>query len=254
MTNTDMTTNLPNDTRFEDLIKQAGKLGTLSVVSATAKPNLAIDLVRGIADGVLDTDDKIDQHFDAYLASRSKATAKNTLTQGLKEDNENSIKANRSKQRQLAEAAKLPAVDFVEVLQQVTDVRAELIAGETKVKPAYDAMVDVARAQLKQPLEQLDVETIGKLVAKAEAKEKDILAKLADEYKRTYKLAEKMAEDMLDTTHIEAARDAIADAITALDGEVPAMSKQAKEDEEAIGFLMRKGYTKAQARGIIAKQ
>lgn len=254
MTNTQDNAALPNDTRFEDALKQASKLGAMSVMSALAKPNLAIEMVRGVVDNFIDTEEKYEQHLDSYFASRAKATAKNTLTQGLKEDNEASMKSQRSKQRQIYEMALLPAIDPVALLNEVTDRRTALIAGDVKVKPAYDAYVDVARAQKKQPLEQLTGDILDKIITKPEAGEKDIIAKLVDEYKRTYKLAEKMAEDMLDTTHIEAARDALSDAISALDGEVPSMTKESKKDDEMVGFLMAKGYTKAQARDIVASK
>lgn len=250
MTNTtqnDTNTAIPNDTRFEDLIKRARALGTESVKGEASKPNHALELVRGIVDGVLDTQDKIDEHFDVYMDSRTKAISKNPLLQG----NANSDKAQRSKQKQVAEMAKLPAIDAVELLAEVNDRRAALIAGEVKVKPAYDAYVDVARAQLKQPLEQITGEALDKIISKAEPKEKDTLAKLAEEYKRVYKIAEKMAEDMLDTSHIENARDAIADAIVALDGDIPAMTKASKKEDEMIGFLMSKGYSKADAKLLV---
>lgn len=246
MTNT-QNDDLVNDTRFEDAIKRARALGTESVKGEASKPNHALELVRGIVDDVFDTQEKIDQHFDAYMDSRAKAISKNPLLQG----NPGSDKAQRSKQKQIAEMAKLPAIDAVELLAEVNDRRAALIAGEVKVKPTYDAYVDVARAQLKQPLEQLAGEALDKIIAKPEAKDKDLVTKLAEEYKRIYKLGEKMADDMIDTTHIEAARDAIADAITALDGEVPSMSKADKKDDEMIGFLLSKGYTKEQATALV---
>jgi len=251
MTNTQDTTNtaIPNDTRYEDAIKRARALGTESVKGEASKPNHALDLVRQIVDGVFDTQEKIDEHFDVYMDSRTKAISKNPLLQG----NANSDKAQKSKQKQIAEMAKLPAIDAVELLAEVNDRRAALIAGEVKVKPAYDAYVDVARAQLKQPLEQITGEALDKIISKAEPKEKDTLAKLAEEYKRVYKIAEKMADDMLDTSHIEQARDAIADAITALDGDVPSMTKASKKEDEVIGFLMAKGYSKQDAI-LIAKK
>lgn len=247
MTNTNQNDTLVNDTRFEDLIKRARALGTESVKGEASKPNHALELVRGIADDVLDTQDKIDEHFDVYMDSRTKAVAKNPLLQG----NSGSDKAQRSKQKQIAEMAKLPAIDAVELLAEVNDRRAALIAGEVKVKPAYDSYVDVARAQLKQPLEQITGDALDAIIKKAEAKEKDTLAKLAEEYKRVYRLNEKMAEDMLDCTYIEQAVSAIGDAIAALDGDIPAMTKASKKEDEIIGFLMSKGYSKADAKLLV---
>lgn len=249
MTNDTQNDHLANDTRFEDAIKRARALGAESVKGEASKPNHALELVRGIVDDVFDTQEKIDQHFDVYMDSRAKAISKNPLLQG----NPGSDKAQKSKQKQIAEMAKLPAIDGVELLAEVNDRRAALIAGEVKVKPTYDAYVDVARAQLKQPLEQITGEALDKIIAKAEPKEKDTLAKLAEEYKRVYKLNEKMAEDMLDCTYIEQAVSSIGDAITALDGDIPSMTKASKKEEEMIGFLMSKGYSKADAK-MIAKR
>lgn len=248
MTNThDTDVALVNDTRFEDALKRAAKLGAESVKGEASKPNHALELVRNIVDDVFDTQDKIDAHFDAYMAARTKAKSTNPLLQG----NPDSDKAQKSKQKQIAEMAKLPAIDAVELLAEVNDRRAMLIDGEVKVKPAYDAYVDVARAQLKQPLEQIRGEALDAIIAKAEAKEKDTLAKLAEEYKRIYRLNEKMAEEMIDCTHIEAALASIGDAITALDGDIPAMTKADKKDEEMVGFLMAKGVSKADAIAIV---
>lgn len=243
--NTDVT--LVNDTRFEDALKKAAKLGAESVKGEASKPNHALELVRNIVDDVFDTQEKIDAHFEAYMAARTKAKASNPLLQG----NPDSDKAQRSKQKQIAEMAKLPAIDAVELLNEVNDRRAMLIDGEAKVKPAYDSYVDVARAQLKQPLEQLTGEALDAIIKKPEKKDTDTLAKLAEEYRRVYRINERMAEEMLDCTHIEAAVSAIADAITALDGEVPAMTKADKKDEEMIGFLMKKGVSKADATAIV---
>jgi len=245
---TSLAHNIQNDTRFEDMIKRASQLGRDSVKSALSKPNLALELVRGIMDQVLDDDDKINAHFDAYLAARAKETAKNVLTHGLAEDNENSIKANRSKQMQLAKLAALPAIDAAALLDEVTDRREQLLLGGVKVKPAYDSFVDVARAQLKQPLEQLDGDTLDKLISKPEPKDKDTLAKLTEQYKRTYRLAEQMGDEMLDCTYIEAARDSLADAIRALDGELPSMTKEQKKEDEIVAFLIKNGFSKEVAR------
>jgi hypothetical protein len=250
MTNTQNDTQndtLKNDNRFEELIKRARALGTESVKGEASKPNHALELVRGIVDEVLDTQEKIDQHFDVYMDGRTKAVAKNPLLQG----NAASDKAQKSKQKQIAEMAKLPAIDGVELLSEVNDRRAALIAGEVKVKPAYDAYVDVARAQLKQPLEQITGEALDAIIKKAEPKEKDTLAKLAEEYKRIYKINDKMAEDMLDCTYIEQALASIGDAITALDGEVPSMTKAAKKEDEVMAFLISKGYSKETARSMV---
>ena len=245
-----------NDTRFEDAIKRASSLGKDSVKSALSKPNLAIDLVRGIADGVFDDDDKVNAQFDAYLAARTKEVAKNSLAQGLSEDNENSLKANRSKHNAIAGYARhlmTLEADPVELLQEVMDRRVQLIAGDRKVKPTYDCFVDVARAQKGQPLEVISGDALDAIICKPETKEKDTLKKLQEEYSRVYRLAAQMGDEMLDCTYIEQARDSIADAIRALDGEVPSMSKADKKDDELIAMLVGKGYSKEDARLLVKR-
>lgn len=255
---TSLAHNTTNDTRFEDMLARAKKLGAESVKGSTSKPAHAAELVRGIVEGVLDTQDKLDAHWDAYGAARAKEIAKNPTLQGMSSDNDKSLKAQRSKQKQIELWANLPIMksseddDAVAELDVISTLRTNLIKGEVAVKPLYDCYVDVARAQLKQPLERITSEVMEKVIAKPEAKSKDLIQKLREQYSRIYKLGEAMAEDMIDCTHIEAARDALADAIVALDGEVPSMSKADKKDDEMVGFLMAKGYSKADARAIVA--
>lgn len=252
-----------NDTRFDDAMKRAKRWGSESVKSALSKPNLGMDLVTGVAEGYIETLEQMEQHFEVYRSARAAETAKHVIAQGLNEDNEKSINAQRSKQKQLFDAAKLPVfleqVDGVTVntapdmIHKTIERRKAAFDGGVKVKPSYDCMVDVARAQLASPTVKLDDDTIDKIVAKPEKKDAELVDKLRDEYKRVYNLAEKMGDAMLDCEHIEAARESIADAIRALDGEVPSMSKAQKKDDEMVGFLMSKGMSREQARAIVAK-
>jgi hypothetical protein len=248
-----------NDNRFELAIKRARELGRDSVKSALSKPNLAIELVRGIVDDVIDDDTKIEGLFDAYVAARTKEVAKHATALGANEDNENSIKSNRSKHRQLALMANLPILKkeedgAVQLLEEVTERRTALISGGIKVKPTYDAYVDVARAQLKQDRERIGGDLIDAIIAKPDAKESELIDKLITQYKGVYRLAEKMAADQVDVTHIDTARHALGDAITALGYELPAMTKESKKEAEVVGFLMAKGFGKEQAREIALKK
>jgi hypothetical protein len=252
------TETLANDTRLKDAIKLAGKLGGESVKSALAKPQLYAALCRGAADGYF-TEDDVKPYFDAYLAGRTKVVNGNKIALGEKEDNANSFAANLSKLNNMFKLGMLTTAGIVDgpaLLDKVIDRREYLFIGGRKVKATADAMLDVAKAQLKTPTTPLSDDAMDEVICRKEAEEKTLIKKLTDQYTKTYKLAEEMGDAMLDCTHIEASRDALADAIRALDGEVPVVGKKGKDkmDEEMVEFLIsKKGMSKADAIAFVKR-
>lgn len=252
MTNT--TETLVNDTRLADAIKVATKLGGESVKSALAKPQLYVAICRGSADGFI-ADKDVKPVFDAYLGGRTKIVAGNKIALGDKEDNANSYAANLSKANNMHKLGMLNHAGIIDgpaLLDRVIERREYLFDGGRKVKATADAMLDVAKAQLKQPTEELSEEQLDEVIARPEKEDKTMLRKLVDEYKKLYKLAGEMGDEMLDCTHVEASRDAMADAIRAMDGEVPSMVK-GKKDADDVEFLMSKGMSRNDALAFIRR-
>ena len=245
---------LANDTRLKDALKLAGRLGGESVKSALAKPQLYAALCRGTADGYM-TEDDVKAFFESYLAGRTKVVNGNKIALGDKEDNQNSYAANLSKLNNMYKLGSLNSAGVIDgpaLLDKVIDRREYLFNGGRKVKATADAMLDVAKAQLKTPSAELTDEQLDEVICRKESEEKTLLKKLTDQYTKVYKLAAEMGDAMLDCTHIEASRDALADAIRALDGEVPAIGKKDKESAD-IEFLMSKGLSKSDALAFIRK-
>ncbi len=233
MTNA-QTSNLINDTRLADLNKLVKTLGTKSANSALAKPQMALAIVQARADGVIGDDDGA-KTYDTYLEGRRSVLAKSTLGAGAEDGG--SYKANVSKNTQLLKAAGLPGIDFPEVLTRSTSLRADLVANDEKVKAPFDAYVDLARAQLKQPGEVLSDDEITGVIRKKEAAEKELVDKLI----AAYKTARKLQDDF----NVQAMSDVVAsyaDAITEAGGEVPAVTKEEKEAAKATAFLVSRGF------------
>jgi len=249
---------LSNDNRLKDALKLAGKLGGESVKSALAKPQLYAALCRGTADGYIGEDDT-KRFFDSYLAGRTKVVNGNKIALGDKEDNQNSYAANLSKLNNMFKLGSLNSAGVIDgpaLLDKVIDRREYLFNGGRKVKATADAMLDVAKAQLKQPSQEMTDEQLDEVICRKESEEKTLLKKLADEYTKVYKLAAEMGDAMIDCTHIEASRDALADAIRALDGEVPVIGKKGKDkaDDEMVEFLItRKGMSKSDAIAFLRR-
>jgi hypothetical protein len=233
-----MTTNLVNDTRFADLTKTVKKLGAESANSALAKPKMALSIVQARIDGVIG-DDAGAMTYDIYLEGR-RATLEKASSLGADAEDAGSYKANVSKNTQLLKAGGLIAagVDFGDVLTQATRVRESLVKAGDKVKPTYDAYVDLARAQLKSPTTQLDEDAIIGIVRKKEAAEKELVDKLV----AAYKVARKLQEDF-PCQPMETAVAAYADAITEAGGDIPAITKEEKKEAAAMAFLASRGVT-----------
>jgi hypothetical protein len=228
---------LTNDQRLAETNKLIRKLGTESAHSALAKPKMALAIAQARADGLI-TDDAGSSTYDTYLEGRRAVLAKSAL--GAGNEDGGSYKANVSKNTQIIKAAGLVAagVDFLDVLARTAAVRENLVKADEKVKAPFDAIVDVARAQLKSPEAALDDDAITGIVRKKEAAEKDLIAKLVDDYKRIYKRAEEFP--------CQALSDAVAnigDAINEAGGEVPPMTKDEKEAAAAMAFMTKAGFT-----------
>lgn len=227
-------TTLKNDTRFDDLRSLARELGRDKASGADAKMKLVLACVRAAYDGYL-TGDDVETVYTEFVTAESK--------KAVHEHTAGGVKANVSKLKQPVLAALLPKVDFVATCDRVVDLRDELrseINGndedKRKLKAGFDAIVDIARAQLKSPDADLDDDTLRGMLA-TERMPKDEMQKLTDAYKKAYKLWED-----LPSAHTEAAVHAYADAIKEADGDIPPMTKEEKKAADAIAYMRSRGF------------
>lgn len=144
------------------------EFGSQQAAGVDARPKLAFAVVQAAHGGLLDTKTKDSEGkddaarvYDAHMAGFS-AKALHT---------ENGQKANTSKVRQLIEFGLIDA-NAPAVLASAADMRKRLAGSKVKVKPAFDAYVDVARARNKSTYALTDVE-IEAAVRRGEADEKN---------------------------------------------------------------------------------
>jgi hypothetical protein len=223
------------DTILSAIDREMAKLGAESI--NIARPKLAITLVKHAAAGEIDEDD-VEARYDAYLAGREKTQAKNALAQGVEDGN--GKKANVSKCRQLVRMAMLPALADGEadmLVSRTVTVRGNLIGTDAKVEAPFDAFVKVARRQLDQPDTVLTDEQIAEAVKKPEKADKSEIDKLIDLYKKSAKLHEVLTQN----NALQRAVAEMAEAITEAGGEIPALTKEEKEEQAAMAYLAKRG-------------
>ena len=153
---------LSNDKRKADFMKQVGKFGEEAALGRDALPKLAHAVVKAVADGILDVNEKDDKGNDAAAIVYEKYVAQETK-KALHERSAAGKKANISKLRQLMQFGAMTTIDPVEQMQKAFDARENMIADDNKVKPAYPFYVDMARKQLSQtaPLSDRELEALA---------------------------------------------------------------------------------------------
>ena len=228
-------TNTINAKTIEATYKALDKLAVADANGALCKPKIGLTLATDARDGAITPDDA-EALYDRYKEKRRAELAKNNRLADDKPDSKQGRAANISKNVQLITCAILPNVDGVATLENMLDARLEMSGSDT-VWPAFESMVIAARAQLKSPDVQLTMDELRTLCVKPEAKEKDLIAKLVEDYKRMTK-----RHDEFPCQAIEAAVHAIGDAIQEAGGELPAMTK---EEKAKAAFV-----TKARAMGL----
>jgi hypothetical protein len=230
------------DTRLSDTNKLIRKLGSESAHSVLAKPKMALAIAQARVDGIIGDGDG-EAMYNVYLEGRKNVLSKSTI--GAGEDDSTSLKANVSKNTQIIKAAGLPGVDFIDTMTKATSERESLAKSGEKVKPMFDAYVDLARAQLKEPTVALSDEAITGIVRKKEAAEKEIVDKLIAAYKNARKLGDEFpCGPMADVV------DAYKKAIEEAGGEVPAVTKEEKEAANVTAFLAKHGMTAVLAQPV----
>ena len=214
------------------------ELGRESVKSALAKPQMALAVIAATKDGLLQASDA-EAVYAEYVAGRSYAIGRNHLAAGM-EDNAKSLAANTSKVKRQIAAAQLPNVDFKAVVDDLTELRAEMKQSGLEVKDVYQAITDAAVVQCKQPNDQLDRDALEGIIAKKARGEDSDLDKMINEYKRLYKLANG-ADDKPGIAECVPVLEAMTLAIEQLGGDLPAMTAEEKKAEKAMAFLKQTG-------------
>jgi len=241
----------PNDTRRADLKKALVKLGGESVT--VSKPEMALRIVQASIDGIIGEKDA-EPTFREYLAGRVKKI--DDTNAGMLDDegaqNENSLKANISTNKQLIKAGAMIRLDakinFKDVLDRAVKLRAADVKAGVDVKPPYDCFVDLAREQLKnEELALSDEQITDKIRKPGQAEEKSFLDKLIDDHSRLVKRRDDSAdetEDKQPLPELVAIVDSLTELVERLGGTV---KKTKAEEKEAavIAMAIKTGKVKA---------
>lgn len=231
--------NTQNDTRLADAHEYMRERAKLDVDSSLSKGLIAKRLCRDAFDGAVTVED-VESLYDTYMESRRNKYKRNeSVATPDATDTEKGRKANISKNVQFVKLGLLPGIDAVELLDKVTDLRLTMV-GTDPIEAPFDAMLKVARCQLKSPDDTLDDETITACILKAPAKDKSIIDKLVEDYKRMSKRYDEFPCDTLENVV-----HAIGDAIQEAGGELPPMTKEDKAKAAFVKKANAMGYALA---------
>jgi len=222
------------------------KLGASEGEGSMSRSKAALQLAE--REGVVDEDDAKEMYAVYLDGVKSVGINKS----GPKPDAslvDNSTKVQVSKFRQVIKMGALPILNdpfdsAAGMLKRATEIALTLKGNEDgpKVKSPFDAMLDVARAQLETPDTKLTDEQITACVCKPDKADKGEIEKLAAAYKSLHKIASDYPRPETDL--------ALADlkaAIVEAGGEVPAMTKDEKEAAQAMAFLAKRGMVPVHA-------
>jgi len=223
------------ETHLEALRGKLKSLGAADGKGSASRPEAGLRLVDAAYDGTIDENDAAEM-FASYAAGVAAAAKSNPLVTSVGDADQKSAKQQISKFRQFIKVGALPSVDARDVMRRAVQASKDLEASGTKTYSRFDAMLNVAREQIKQPDEPLTDDQITACVVKPESGDKSEIDKLIAAYKAAHRLAE--AIPMPSTL---AAADCYRDAIVEAGGEVPPMTKEEKAEAEAMTFLRKRG-------------
>jgi len=213
-------------------------LGKAEASGVAARPMAAAALVDGaFASTVLEGD--AEALYDRYQAGLGKVAAQNPNVSAPKS---NGRTAQISKFRAFIKLGMLPDIDGPALMVDAARIRGEIEkAGgdEAKagVKPAFDALLDVARAQVNEPTVQLTEDQIRACVMKKTPEEKAELDKIIAAYKAARKL-----EETIPCPISPAPSAQLADWIKSLDGNVPPVTDDEKAQAKFMADATKMGF------------
>lgn len=215
---------------LEGFIKELGKLGAQDGKGRAARVHAFVRGVEAAAKipGVGPANAK--EYWQAYATEAAK-------NQGKEFSVGTSYDVQVSKFRRSLDLGALPGIDPIDMIYRAVDIlQHEMAKDDSGVKGStYDNLVRVARAQIARPDKALtDREILDEVIK--ETPEKDDAQKLADLYKRTYKLHKDMPATSPARVHVAASLNAIEDALHAIDEDVPAVTKE----ERAVASVLKR--------------
>lgn len=229
MTNTVQTAAAPASNTglsLEKFLGQCQKFGEAFAKGENSRPAMALATVNAAQklEGVTAAD-----VYSAFQRGNGKCAT------FAKTSNESSYKVQVAKVNTFVKCGSLPGIDAVDVFNRASDIIKEMLAGEDSgIKgSAYDNMVNVGRAQLKQPDSELSDDEIRSLLIPEES-EKSFFDKMVEVHKRLSKLHDEAPS----TGSKMAVEDALAD--------VEASINEAGGDAKA---LLAKKAKKAKGKG-----
>lgn len=211
-TNTSMT--------FDDLVKETRKLGAEKAEGDDSLAKLFLRYVRAAAEGIIDL--QKNKHGDGVDDARYLFTmyANSMTKKAVHERTANGFKANVSKLRQAITVGVLTTCDPIDLFNRTPTLLRAMQTAEEKVKSAYAAYVDVARAQInavKNGDGDLSDDEIKSAMRKKEADEPTLEKFLAAEVKRMEKAISGengfMCQDQRLISAFEQVRDLHADVV-----------------------------------------
>jgi len=229
-------------TLIAELKTKMRSLGAVDAKGSSSRPEAALRLVDAAFEGLVDESDAADM-FGEYATGVAKAAAMNPLVTSQGNGDQNSSKQQVSKFRQFIKVGMLPQIDARDTMARAVKICKDLDATEARTYSRFDALLNVAREQVKTSDTSLTDEQIIGVVTKAESADKTTLDRIIAAYKAAYKLATD-----LPTARTEAARDAYRDEIIAMDGDVPPMTKEEKAEHAFMSQAAARGYFQGHLR------
>lgn len=223
------------ETAVAALKSKLKSLGAADGKGSASRPEAALQLVHAAWDGSIDENDATEL-FAEYASGVANAAKTNPLVTSAGDPEQKSAKQQISKFRQFIKVGSLPQIDAREVMGRAVRISKDMEASGTKTYSRFDAMLNVARVQVGQPDTPLTDEQINAAVVKPESAEKGDMDKLIAAYKSAYKLAE-----TIPLPQTQAAVDSYRDAIVEAGGDVPPMTKEEREEANAMAFLAKRG-------------
>jgi hypothetical protein len=165
-----------NDHRFDDLLGKVKKLGEQLALGNDSLARTAAMLASAAHEGVLSTTKNthgrgVDDAKYLYTEYVKACSNKNIFDMS-----ENSVSANSSKFRVIIEAGMATTYDIMTTFNRGHLIRKELAGAEVKVKPAFAAYVDMARALVADGRNGADLtdDEIKEIVTRAEPRPKTV--------------------------------------------------------------------------------
>jgi hypothetical protein len=222
----------------EKLERELGKFGAAFGKGLNSRPAAGLMAVSA-ANSCKDVGpDDAEDLYNKFASAAAKHKGMEYATSG-------SHKVQVSKFKRFLMVGTLTAVDGVDVMNRASDLVVKLSRmTESPLKGSgYDNLVNIARKQIEQPTKALSDDEIEGILSE-QTPEKTALDLVINAYKGAYRLEEKLRDAGVDPTLMQGAEEATlnyAEQIKALDGELPAMTKEEKKISKAKDVLTKAG-------------